>query len=154
KRRKRLQKTVEAMHQRKILFSAGIWIAMLTTLSAHAQDSTTAISSRLQQKYVATVNRKVMNFNDRVESITNKNLQNLITKEKKMQRMVGKVDSLKAQTLFRYSIDSLKHFQSMITQRTSKYTRLFKGSYFSYLDTLKGSLSFLKKANDATGEVT
>lgn len=142
------------MQQKKTLLPAGVLIGILVSLSVRAQDSVVAVSNRLQQRYASVTSSKVTDLNSRVESVTKKDLDGLIAKEKKMQRMVGKVDSLKGKTLFRYSIDSLKRFQSMISRKTSKLTRMFRGNYFPYLDTLKGSLSFLKKAGEAAGQIS
>jgi hypothetical protein len=106
----------------------------------------------LQQKYASKVIAKVSDFNNHLQSATKKNLDDLIVREKKMQQMVARVDSLKAKNLFKYSIDSLRRFKAMMTSKTGKLTRLFKGNYFAYLDTLKGSLSFLKRMDSVTSQ--
>lgn len=142
------------MHPIKTSLIAGILMSTMAPLCSYGQDSVVTVSSRLQQEYASTVNSKVSGFNRRVESTTRKNLDELVAQEKKMQQMVGRLDSLKAKSLFHYSIDSLRRFQNMISGKTSKLTHLFKGSYFAYLDTLKGSLSFFKRADSVAGQAS
>jgi len=150
------------MQSKVTRLAAGILIGILASLpgraqemlTGHPQDSLTTVSTRLQQRYAAAAEKKVTDFNGKVEAATRSRLESLITQEKKMQRIVGKVDSIKAKILFKYSIDSLKRFQTMITRKTSKLNRIFKSGYFPYADSLKGSLSFLKKAQSAAGEAT
>jgi hypothetical protein len=144
------------------IFAAGMVITLLAFLPGHAQegvaghlqDSPTTVSDRLQQRYASAAEKKVTDFNAKVEAATRKRIDVLIGQEKKMQGVIGKMDSAKAKSLFGYSIDSLKRFQTMIARPVSKLNRVFKGGYLPYLDSLKGSLSFFKKAQAATGQIT
>lgn len=138
------------MCQKKIRWAVVVVLLLSICQATLAQDSVTAQYGRLQQRYASDVNGKVSAFNSRVESYTEKSLGTMIAQEKSMQSKVARIDSLKAKKLFAYSIDSLTRFQSLIKCKTSKLTRIFGKSYFPYLDTLKGSLSFLKKADSAT----
>ena len=133
----------------KMLFLS-IWIVFLSvsTRSAIAQD-TTALRNDLKERYVRTVDEKATTFNDHLDSYTQKMLAGMINQEQKMQKKVARVDSARARTLFQYSIDSLRKFESHIKEKTARISRFLKGGYFPYLDTVKQSLSFLRKTDGA-----
>ncbi len=121
-------------------------LTCLLFLSVHSQDTTLLKYSKVKEQYIASVNSKVESFNKDVENYTDKALERVIRQEKKMQKKVAKVDSVKAKLLFKYSIDSLKKFQTLIKAKTGRISKYFRGNYFPYLDTLKQSLSFINKA--------
>ncbi len=126
-------------------------LAGMFSQSAYSRDTdtTTLKDQQWQARYVSAVNAKTGVFNSEVEKYTDKTLEKIIRQEKKMQRKVAKVDSVKAKLLFAYSIDSLQKFQSIIKNRTGRIGKLLSGNYFPYLDTLKQSLGFLNKTKNA-----
>ena len=134
------------MTQNRIVFLTASILVVMTSLSAYSQDTTVAHYNHLQEQYASNVNKKVSSFNEQVDSYTQKTLKNVIGQEKKMQNKVAKIDSVKARVLFKYSIDSLKKFETKIKSKVSRVTKLLGGRYFPYLDTLKQSLSFMNKA--------
>ena len=129
----------------RVMYLTGL---LLSALTSQAQD-TSALASlpgKMQQKYAGAVNAKVETFNGEVQQATEKTLSGVIRQEKKMQSKVARIDSVKARLLFKYSIDSLQRFETLIKSKTGKIGRIFGARYFPYLDTLKQSLSFIKKA--------
>jgi len=113
-----------------------------------------AVFRHQQEQYVMDTKDKVELFSKQVTSYTGKSLDRVIGQEKRMQKKVAKVDSVKAKLLFQYSIDSLKKLKAAINNKTAKMSRFFKMNYFPYLDTVKQSLSFLNKAQGAVGQAS
>jgi hypothetical protein len=132
-----------------------IWIILLllSTLRTNAQD-TTALRNNFEERYTHTVDEKITTFNSQVDTYTQKMLAGVISQEQKMQKKVARVDSAKARSLFQYSIDSLKKFESHIKEKAARVSRFLGGGYFPYLDTLKQSLSFLHKADGAMNQAS
>ena len=129
-------------------------LLVICFMTVRSQDSLSAAYQHLQQKYAADTKGKVDAFNKQVEGYTEKSLGKMIDQEKKMQKKVARIDSVKAKLLFQYSIDSLKKFQTAIKNKTARLSRLFKGNYFPYLDTLKQSLSFFNKAQTSIDQAS
>jgi len=129
-------------------------LLVICFMTVRSQDSLSAAYQRLQQKYAADTKGKVDAFNKQVEGYTEKSLGKMIEQEKKMQKKVARIDSVKAKLLFQYSIDSLKKFQTAIKNKTARFSRFFKGNYFPYLDTLKQSLSFFNKAQTSIDQAS
>ena len=130
-----------------------IAMLLLSPFFGLSQDSTILRSVKGEEKYAADVQSRLGTFNHQVDGYTSKTLDRLISQEKKMKVKVAKVDSIKANRLFNYAIDSLKKFQTVITNKAHRLSKFFAGNYFSHLDTLKQSLSFYKKGQDALNTV-
>lgn len=109
---------------------------------------------QLSVKYAKTIDQKITRFNSQTTAYTCQALDNMIEREKKMQRRMAKSDSSLSKKLFSYSIDSLQKLKTAISTTTSRATRLINGSYFPYTDTLKQSLAFLQKASGTAGQAT
>lgn len=127
-----------------LLASVCIALLLLHPIASRGQDSI--------QRYVGVVDEKITAFNGSVDKYTLRTLDKLISQERKMQRKVAARDSGMARKFFDYSIDSLGKFKSMIQSGSGSLSHAGQ-RYFSYLDTLKQSLSFLNKG-DALGNVT
>jgi len=122
----------------------------------YGQDSLVNRYGAISSQYASAVNKKLASFNCSIENYTNKSLEKYIQQEKKMQKKVGRIDSIKARLLFAYSIDSLKRFQALIKGKNNLLSKVIHGDYFSYADTLKQSLAFMNKMQerlDKAGQV-
>ena len=141
----------------KVLKGMGcLALSGLLSIAAHSQDTGSPEHIPLQERYLAAVNKKAASFNSAVDKNTGRTLDRIIRQEKKMQKKVAKIDSVKAKLLFAYSIDSLEKFKTGIKNKTGRAGKLLSGPYFPYLDTLRQSLGFLhqaKGAMDAAGNV-
>ncbi len=143
------------------------WLVLLLclsfTLSTLSQNRTA--TKELEQKPSKSVDSlitKVLSFPDRlfkkidgrinhfdrqITRSTDKSLSRIIKQEERLKALMAKGDSAATHNLFTRGIDSLKHFQKVITSKANKLSSpsSLKGEYFPYLDTLKTSLSFLNE---------
>ncbi|MBS1602092.1 MAG: hypothetical protein JST42_05440 [Bacteroidetes bacterium] len=144
------------MRQMMVVRRLGLVVvfSVMNAMSVRCQDTLVAVIRHQQEQYAADTKDKVDLFNKQVASYTSKSLDRVIGQERRMQKKVARVDSVKAKLLFQYSIDSLKNLKAAINNKTAKLTRFFKGNYFPYFDTLKQSLSFLNKAQGAADQVS
>ena len=124
-------------------------VLLLPPFVGLSQDSILLHSAKVEERYAAAVGAKLRTFDERVDGYSAKTLEKIIRQEKKMKAKMARVDSLKADRLFTYAIDSLKKFQAVFTNRTHRLSRFLGANYFSYLDTMRQSLSFYKQGQSA-----
>lgn len=123
-------------------------VLLLTKLSIlQAQETTLQNAAQLPNKFLDKIERKINRFNQSLTRSTEKYLNKLIKQEKRLQKIVSKKDSLGATALFTNSIDSLEKLKQQLTggKAFNKAIELQK-DYDAYLDSLSGSLAFLKEA--------
>ena len=135
-------------------------LCFFLTLSALSQNKPTSNVKQKSSKSADSIISKVLSYPDRlfkkidsrinnfdrqVTKSTDKALSRIIKQEERLKALMAKGDSVATHNLFTRGIDSLKHFQKVITSKTNNLSSpsSLKGEYFPYLDTLKTSLSFL-----------
>jgi hypothetical protein len=146
------------MTRKLFKYTATMFLLVAIWSASGAQDSSrlTALQQdpQMEEKYLTMVDSKTATFNRNVDKYSTKALGQLMSQEKTMQSKVAKTDSASAKKLFTYAIDTLKKFQTAITNRVTKIdvaaNKYLSGGYIPYLDTLKGSLAFLNKASTAS----
>ena len=127
-------------------------IVMLTILrSLQAQDSTTASVVNVSDKYIAGVNNKVQSLDKQLSKQTEKYLNNLSKQEEKLKKELAKIDSSKAAEVFGDVKKNYENLSKKLNGATGKFEKLSSGEYMAGLDSLQGSLAFLK---DAAGIVS
>ncbi|OQP55687.1 hypothetical protein A4D02_05130 [Niastella koreensis] len=112
----------------------------------HSQDSLTKIDRivNFPSSFFTKVNKKTSTLEDRLTSQTEKYLQKQARREEKLKRKLAKVDSAAAKNCF--AEDPTQRYNELIQKLKSdsvRVTKALNGSYLPYLDSLKGSLSFL-----------
>ncbi|WP_205510092.1 hypothetical protein [Longitalea arenae] len=118
-----------------------------------AQDAKLTTDSVLHfpVSYFSKIENKYEHLEDRVTKQTEKYLQKLFSREKKMQRKLAKIDSSGAKQLF---ANSEKEYTQMMTKVKADGDKLSgkSGAYIPMLDSVKTSLSFLGQNNSLLGQ--
>jgi hypothetical protein len=96
-----------------------------------------------QQTFIARIDAKIGKFNTQLSRQTEKYLQRLQKKERKLQKKLQRTDSAAASQLG----DIEMQYARMKNGLQDATAGSLKGEYFPYLDTLKTSLSFLQHNN-------
>ncbi|MGN6511184.1 MAG: hypothetical protein ACTHLD_17095, partial [Chitinophaga sp.] len=122
------------------------------SLPAAAQDSLIQKAGAVPEKYLSQVKQKSRKLESQVDKRTEKALNLMIKQEKRLQQKMMKIDSIAAKNIFTRSIDSLGRLKASLKGKTDKYQKMLNGQYFGYLDTLTGSLGFLKDSKKLLGE--
>ncbi|THU39227.1 hypothetical protein FAM09_11990 [Niastella caeni] len=123
-----------------------ICMCVLCNLITVAQNSKPTVDSLidLPSSYFSRVQNKYANLDDRLTKQTEKYLQRLFNREKRIQRKLAKIDSTGAQQLF---ANSEKQYAQLTGKIKSVGNKLPGGSgaYLPMLDSVKTSLSFLEQ---------
>ena len=98
----------------------------------------------LPSSYYNKIQNKYADLDDRLTKKTEKYLQRLFSREKKMQRKLAKVDSAGAQQLFANSEKQYAELSAKMKSAGDKVTGT-GGAYVPMLDSVKTSLSFLNQ---------
>lgn len=95
---------------------------------------------------INNINDKVGRLDDKVTQSTERYLKKFSKQEEKLHRKLANIDSSKAAEIFG---DAKKTYQSLsqkLNDDTGKFEKLTSGEYIAGLDSLQGSLAFLKDA--------
>jgi len=119
-------------------------------LSTYGQKVDSAVNNVLQfpNRLFSKINSKAASLDNQLTVQTEKYLQHLAKKEAKLQRKLSKKDSAAAQNLFAGSQEKYEHYISLIKNETGKANGAITGEYLPYMDSLKGSLSFLSQSQN------
>jgi hypothetical protein len=127
-----------------------LFVLILVLFTNHsylqAQDATLQNQEQLPAKFLDKIERKIHQFDQTLTTRTEKYLTKLIKQEKRLQKIVAKKDSLASTTLFTKSIDSLEKLkQQLVSGKAFNKAIELQKDYDAYLDSLSGSLAFLKE---------
>ncbi|MBS1653496.1 MAG: hypothetical protein JSU05_01525 [Bacteroidetes bacterium] len=111
----------------------------------------------LSQGYYKAVSSRISSLNNKIDKTTDKAVQQLSKREKKIRRKLMKIDSVKAKQIFGDANHRYEQLKEKL-QHPGKFTR-----YIPYLDTLSTSFKFLqqntgaantgKELNNAAGKI-
>lgn len=121
-------------------------ILILCVQYVHAQDSITNAVVNIPGKYISSVDDKIQDLDKQLTRQTGKYLNRLSRQEQKLKKQLEKIDSSKAAEVFG---DVKKRYESLsqkLNGATGKFEKLTSGEYMAGLDSLQGSLAFLKDA--------
>ncbi|HEX6431628.1 MAG TPA: hypothetical protein VF008_28250 [Niastella sp.] len=123
-----------------------ICMCMVYSNMATAQGSKPSVDSiiDLPSSYFNKIQNKYAGLEDRLTQKTDKLLQRLFRREKKMQRKLAKVDSAGAQQLFGNSEKQYADLNAKMKSAGDKVTGS-NGAYIPMVDSVKTSLSFLSQ---------
>jgi len=112
----------------------------------HAQDSLSTLNriASFPSAFFTKVNKKTSALEDGLTRQTEKYLQKQARREEKLKKKLAKVDSAAAKNCF--AEDPTQRYNELIQKLKSdsvRVTKALNGAYLPYLDSLKGSLSFL-----------
>ncbi|WP_207515626.1 coiled-coil domain-containing protein [Longitalea luteola] len=128
-----------------------ILMSMFYCKPGMAQDATADSVLHFPSAYFSKIENKYDALEDRVTEKTEKYLQKLLSREKRMQRKLAKIDTAGAKQLF---ANSEKEYTQLISKIRSAGDKVSgrAGSYIPMLDSVKTSLSFLGQNNNILGQ--
>jgi len=122
--------------------------ALFLTHAGWTQDSPSAIDkiANFPSSFFKKVNNKTASLEDRLTKQTEKYLHKLARKEARLKKKLYKIDSAAAKQAF--AADPEKQYDALIQKLKSTpggNADKLSGAYMPYVDSLKGTLSFLNK---------
>ena len=122
-------------------------ITLLTILHGlSAQDSSTNTVVNIPDKYISSVDNKIQSLDNKLTRQTENYLNSLSKQEEKLHRQLAKIDSSKAAEVFGDIKNKYENLSQKLNGATGKFDKIASGEYMAGLDSLQGSLAFLKDA--------
>ncbi len=122
-------------------------ITLLTILHGlSAQDSSTNTVVNIPDKYISSVDNKIQSLDNKLTRQTENYLNSLSKQEEKLHRQLTKIDSSKAAEVFGDIKSRYENLSQKLNGATGKFDKIASGEYMAGLDSLQGSLAFLKDA--------
>ncbi|OQP54571.1 hypothetical protein A4H97_21620 [Niastella yeongjuensis] len=128
----------------KRLFILFVTLCLCEFLQAQDNPATIDKIVNFPSSFFTKVNKKTSDLEDGLTRQTEKYLQKQARREEKLKQKLAKVDSAAAKNCF--AEDPTQRYNELIQKLKSdsvRVTKALNGSYLPYLDSLKGSLSFL-----------
>lgn len=132
---------------RKIPAFVGAAALCLVLTAAHAQsvDSVTGKVLRFPARLLSHIQSRTAELDQELTQQTEKMLQKMAQRESQMQRQLSGSDSLGAKQLFSNSQQQYAVLLQKLKAGTASQHLAVSGAYQPYVDSLQGSLSFLKQ---------
>ncbi|WP_436488825.1 hypothetical protein [Chitinophaga sp. ARDCPP14] len=123
----------------KLLVPLTFVLVILSAKTCIAQDTS---ELNITGKAISHINKKVTRSQNQLVRTSDKALRKWIVQEQQIKNRLYKSDSSAAKSMFSTSVDSMRHFSSLMSGRISG--SISKIEYNSYLDTLNTTFAFLK----------
>ncbi|MFT3945350.1 MAG: hypothetical protein QM763_00135 [Agriterribacter sp.] len=112
----------------------------------HAQDSSINAVVTFPDKYLNEADSKIDEIDRQLTRQTEKYLTSFSKQEERLRRKMAKVDSSFARRFFGNTQQRYNELSQKLDAANGKFDKLSSGDYFPGLDSLQGSLAFLKDA--------
>ncbi|PVD49305.1 hypothetical protein DC498_25705, partial [Terrimonas sp.] len=112
----------------------------------YAQDSSSHAVIEVPGKYISSVDDKINSLDRQLSRQTDKYLNSLSKQEQKLKKQLAKIDSSKAAEIFGDIKKNYENLSDKLNNATGKFDKLTSGEFMAGLDSLQGSLAFLKDA--------
>ena len=127
------------------LFLIAVFVLCLAP-AGWTQDSTSTVDKIINfpAAFFTKVNNKTAKLDDRLTNQTEKYLHKLAKREARLKKKLSKIDSVAAKNCF--AADPSKQYDALIQKLKSAPANkagALSGAYMPYIDSLKGTLSFL-----------
>jgi hypothetical protein len=126
------------------LVGAAFLCLSLTHLRAQSADSITGKIVNFPSRLFGHIQSRTSNLDQQLTQQTEKMLKKMAQKEAQMERKLAGVDSLGAKQLFTHSQQEYASLLQRLKTDTNARHHQPTGQYQPYVDSLQGSLSFLK----------
>jgi len=108
-------------------------------------DSVTDRIVHFPSRLFGKIQGKTADLDKRLTRQTEKYLEKMARREERLKKKLYKIDSTGAKTLFNQSAERYAALSRKLKNDTVGGTRPVSGEYMAYIDSLKGTLSFLDK---------
>ena len=99
-------------------------------------------------KYLSSVDKKIESLDDNLSKQTDKYLNSLSKQEERLFKKLKGLDSSKAAAVFGDTKKAYEQLSQQFNNLNGKFDKLTSGQYMAGLDSLQGSLAFLKDAKN------
>ncbi|MFT3945701.1 MAG: hypothetical protein QM763_01910 [Agriterribacter sp.] len=122
-------------------------ILLLTILQgSHAQERSADSVIAIPGKYISSIDDKITSLDRQLSKQTGKYLHSLSKQERKIKKQLAKIDSSKAAEIFGDVKERYESLSQKFNGATGKFDKLASGEFIPGLDSLQGSVAFLKDA--------
>ena len=131
----------------KIPALCGVALLCLGLTIGHAQsvDSLAGKALHFPSRLISRIQSKAAGLNQTLTSQTQSYLQKMAHREDRLRRKLATVDSAGAQQLFAGSAQQYAALSAQVKSDTGSRQRPFSGAYPAYLDSLQGTVAFLRQ---------
>jgi hypothetical protein len=124
---------------------AALLCLVLTISHAQSVDSVTDKVLSFPSRLLARLQKKTTDLNNQLTQQTESYLQKMARHEATMQQKLNGVDSNAAKSLFAGSAQQYAALQQRLKTDTGHQGQVLSGAYPAYLDSMQGSMGFLKQ---------
>lgn len=124
------------------------FILVILIISVHAQHVGSDSLVQIPGKYLNSVDKKISGLDKQLTRQSEKYLNSLSRQEEKIHRKLAKLDSSRAKELLGDTKAVYEQLSKKLNAANGKLDKAFSGEYLPYLDSLQGSLGFLKDAKN------
>jgi hypothetical protein len=124
---------------------AALLCLVLTISHAQSVDSVTSKVFSFPSRLLGRLQKKTADLNNQLTQQTEAYLKKMARREATMQKKLAGVDSNAAKSLFAGSAAQYAALQQKMRTDTGHAGQSFSGAYPAYLDSLQGSVAFLKQ---------
>ncbi|MFT3945665.1 MAG: hypothetical protein QM763_01725 [Agriterribacter sp.] len=122
-------------------------ILLLTILQgSHAQERSADSVIAIPGKYISSIDNKINSLDRQLSKQTGKYLHSLSKQERKIKKQLAKIDSSKAAEIFGDVKERYESLSQKLNGATGKFDKITSGEFIPGLDSLQGSIAFLKDA--------
>ena len=124
-------------------------IPLTVCLQSYSQQSFDSVLNKINpEKWSAAVEKKLSSLENKIIAKTERSIRKLQKQEAKLKKMLFAVDSVNAKNIFGEAQQKYAQLSKRLKSRVSFPDGRMSGEYLPYLDSLKGSLSFLNENNN------
>ncbi len=138
----------------KIQLLVGIIFCLVTSIHGQQVDSLSTKLDRLSSfpnRFFSRIQKKSADLNASLDRQTEKYLEKLARKEKKIQQKLYKTDSNAAKQLFAGTQEKYLAYEQQLKAEASGQSLPLQGEYMANIDSVKTSLAFLQQNQNSLG---
>ncbi len=129
----------------KRLYLTGILLCLASFVFSQQLDPAIDRITQFPNKFFERVRNKAAHLDQDLTRQTEKYLEHLAKKEKRLQKKLSARDSAAAKNIFAGVQEKYAQLEQQIKTANDKENKPLSGEYLPYIDSLKGSLSFLQQ---------
>jgi chromosome condensin MukBEF ATPase and DNA-binding subunit MukB len=127
---------------------ASTLVLVILNFSVRAQHAGSDSLVQIPGKYLSSVDKKIEGLDKQLTRQSEKYLHSLSKQEAKILRELSKLDSSRAKEMMGDTKAAYEQLSQKLNAADGKLDKAFSGQYLPYLDSLQGSLGFLKDAGN------
>jgi hypothetical protein len=113
--------------------------------SGNNDSTVNAIIQKLSSNFPKKISKKTEQLNKQIDKKSEKVLKQMQKQEDRLRRKLAKIDSAAAHNFFTNAENRYNQYLERLNQKEEKISSGLSGEYLPYLDSLKGSISFLQQ---------